>query len=336
MPKFAVAISGLDRPIACPDDKSVLDACIEAGVAMPYNCRSGECGECIATLTDGSIEEMPGADPAVFTDAERRQGRILTCMCFPRSDISLEIALRDGIQAPAIQHVNAVVEDILWHGPHIAEVAVATPGALDYRPGQYFEWVLPGIEPNRCFSVANRPGEDVVRFHVRIYPQGKVGEFVRESMHQGAVLGLIGPYGHFGFTDNDHRPAICVAGGTGMAPIQAALDATFAKGNKRPIHYFYGARTRADLYCMEKMATWAAAHSSFTFTPVLSEEPAGSDWTGERGLVTETLQTAMPDAFGAEAYLCGPPAMIDAALEILFAAGLAEEDAYFDKFTPTK
>lgn len=314
----------------------MLDACIAAGLAMPYNCRSGECGECIAVLKDGSIEEMPGADPAVFTDADRRRGRILTCMCFPRSDLSLEIALRDGIQAPKVQRVHAMVEEIRWHGPRIAEVAITTPGVLDYRPGQYFEWVLPGIAPNRCFSAANRPGRDVIRFHVRIYPDGQVGAFIAEQMHEGAILELIGPYGHFGFTGNDHRPAICIAGGTGMAPIHAVLDAAFARGDGRDIQYFYGARNRDDLYCVDSMTAWAAAHPGFSFIPVLSEEPGGTDWTGERGLVTDILQAAVPDAFGAEAFLCGPPAMIDAALEILIAGGLAEEDAYFDKFTPIK
>ena len=120
------------------------------------------------------------------------------------------------------------------------------------------------------------------------------------------------------------------------APIRAVLDAAFAKGDKRPIRYFHGARNRADLYGIETMAEWAAAHPGFSFTPVLSEEPEGSPWTGERGLVTDVLRAAVPDAFGAEAYLCGPAPMIDAALDILFAAGLAEEDAYYDKFTPTK
>lgn len=336
MPEFAVTLSNVDRPIACPGDRSVLDACLAAGLAVPYNCRSGECGECIATLKEGSVEEMPGADPAVFTDADRRRGRILTCMCFPRSDISLSLALRDGIHAPKVQRVHAMVEAIRWHGPRIAEVAITTPGALDYRPGQYFEWVLPGIEPNRCFSAANRPGEDVIVFHLRAYPRGKVGAFLREHMHEGAILELIGPYGHFGFTENDHRPAICVAGGTGMAPIRAALDAAFARGDKRPIRYFHGARNRDDLYGIETMAEWEAAHPGFSFTPVLSDEPEGSSWSGARGLVTDILRAAVPDAFGAEAYLCGPAAMIDAALEILFAAGLAEEDAYYDKFTPTE
>jgi len=336
MSNFSIEITSSDEPIVCAPDRNLLDACIEAGLPMPYNCRSGECGECIATVKAGEVEEMPGADPAVFTDADRRQGRILTCMCFPRSDLSLEIALRDGVAAPKVQQVHTMVEEIVWHGPNIVEVAITTPGALDYRAGQYFEWVLPGIAPDRAFSAANRPGSDVVRFHVRVYPDGKVGAHIREHLHAGSILEMIGPYGHFGFSDNDHRPAICIAGGTGMAPIRAALDEAFACGDRRPISYFYGARSEEDLYCLDDMADWQSAHSGFSFTPVLSHEPAGSSWRGERGLVTETLAKQIGDAFGAEAYLCGPPLMIDAAIEILSSAGLSDADIHYDKFTPSR
>jgi NAD(P)H-flavin reductase/ferredoxin len=336
MSSFAIEVAGAAAPVSAAGDETVLDACLKAGLAMPYNCRSGECGECIATLEDGEIEEMPGADPAVFTDADRRRGRILTCMCFPRSDLRLALALRDGVAAPRIQRVNAMVEAIDWHGSNIAEVVIATPGALDYRAGQYFEWVLPGIAPDRSFSAANRPGDDIIRFHVRIYPDGAVGRFIKEEMVVGSIVELVGPYGHFGLSGNDHRPAICVAGGTGMAPIRAVLDEAFARGDGRPIRYFYGARSQAYLYALEDMAAWQAAQPQFSFTPGLSDEPDGSDWTGARGLVTDVLAAELGDVFGAEAFLCGPPPMIDAAIEILLAAGLDDADIYYDKFTPTR
>jgi CDP-4-dehydro-6-deoxyglucose reductase, E3 len=336
MSDFAIEILGAEAPVSAAGGETILDACLKAGLAMPYNCRSGECGECIAALEAGEVEEMPGADPAVFTDGDRRRGRILTCMCFPRSDLRLALALRDGVAAPRVQRVHAMVEAVDWHGPNIAEVALTTPGALDYRAGQYFEWVLPGVTPDRSFSAANRPGGDVIRFHVRIYPGGAAGRFIKEEMVVGGIVELVGPYGHFGLTENDHRPAICVAGGTGMAPIRAVLDDAFARGDRRPIRYIYGARSQADLYVLEDMADWAAANPQFSFTPVLSEEPEGSGWAGARGLVTQTLAAEIGDAFGAEAFLCGPPAMIDAAIEILLAAGLDDADIHYDKFTQAR
>lgn len=336
MTEHVIRICSSEDKVRCPEATTILDACLAHGLPMPYNCRSGECGECIADLRAGEIEELPGADPAVFTDGDRASGRILTCMCYPRSDLEIDIKLRDGIAAPKIEHVSGVVEDIRRHGQNVVEIRLATPRPLDYRPGQYFAWRLPGIAPNRSFSAATRPGGDAVVFHVRIYPDGKVGDYVKARLALGDTVDLIGPYGHFGFTENDHRPAICVAGGTGMAPLHAALDAAFHAGDRRSIRYFYGARTQQDLYCLDSMAAWQAAHPTFRFVPVLSDEPPDSGWTGERGLVTDVLSREIGAVFGAEGYLCGPPAMIDAAIEICLTAGLLEDDIYYDKFAPAK
>lgn len=329
-----VKFAGSEMEVACAADQTILDACIAAGLPMPYNCRSGECGECIAQVREGETEEMPGADPAVFTDLDRADGRILTCMCFPRSDVALDIALRDGVAAPKIERVYAMVERIDWRGPNIAEIEVATPWALDFRAGQYFDWLIPGIAPDRSFSAANRPGSETIVFHVRLYPGGAVSSFVKERLGLGDVIEIEGPYGHFGLSENDWRPAIFVAGGTGMAPIRSVLDHAVAHGDRRPMRYFYGARTQTDLYCLDDMAGWAG--DTFSFIPALSDEPAGSGWSGARGLVTEVLEREIGDAFGAEAYLCGPPAMIDAAIPILRAAGLDAHDIFYDKFTPAR
>ena len=303
---------------------------------MPYNCRSGECGECIASLTTGEVSEIPGADPAVFTDADRAAGRILTCMCFPRSDLSIDVALRDGIAAPRIETVPATVEQIAWPCAEVAVVTLRTDAPLDYRAGQYFEWGLPGIDPDRAFSAANRPGATTIEFHIRIYPGGQVSEHVRTNLEIGDRINLRGPYGHFKLSANDYRRAICIAGGTGMAPIQAVLDDAFHRGDGRAISFFYGARSRASLYGLETMTAWADEHAGFDFIPVLSHEPDGSDWSGERGLVANTVERLAGDLFGAEAYLCGPAPMIDAAIKVLTALGLTADDIHYDKFTPAK
>ena len=335
MSSHTIDISG-SEPVTCRGDQIILDACVDAGLPMPYNCRSGECGECIATLTAGEVEELPGADPAVFTDLDRDAGRILTCMCFPRSDLTLDVTLRDGVAAPKVERVNALVERIDWPAPDIAEVELTTPWPIDYRAGQYFDWVVPGIAPNRSFSAANRPGGDSIVFHVRIYPGGAVSSFVKEHLCVSGVIELQGPYGHFGLSANDFRPAILVAGGTGMAPIRALLEDAFHRGDGRAMRYFYGARTQNDLYGVAELAGWSDSHDNFSFTPALSHEPADSGWDGARGLVTEVLQAEMGDAFGAEAYLSGPPPMIDAAIPVLLAAGVDAHDIHYDKFTPAR
>ncbi|HEX7007121.1 MAG TPA: 2Fe-2S iron-sulfur cluster-binding protein, partial [Alphaproteobacteria bacterium] len=166
----SITIAGREPALAGRADRTILDTCLRGGAPLPYNCRSGECGECMAQLVAGEVAEMPGADPAIFGDADRAAGRILTCLCFPRSDVVIEIALRDGAAAPRIETVGATVERIAWLAPEIAEVTLRPDRPVAYRAGQYFEWSVAGIAPDRAFSAANRPGGDVIVFHVRIYP----------------------------------------------------------------------------------------------------------------------------------------------------------------------
>ena len=335
MAAFTVALQD-GTAVTCETGQSVLEACLAAGLPMPYNCRSGECAECRAVLLSGSVDESPGADPAVFTDADRRKGRILTCLCAPTSDIALDIVLRDGTSAPRIEHVSAIVSRIERVSASVVQVALDCPRDIAYRAGQYFEWIVPGIAPNRYFSAATAPGRAELAFDVRLYPGGAIGGLVQSALVEGDSLEIAGPYGHFGFTANDHRPAICVAGGTGLAPVKAMIEDELQKKSGRRIRLLYGARRRKDLYDIGLLDAWAARPGDFSYAIALSAEPEGSDWAGPRGTVTGLLAETVYDGFGAEAFLCGPPAMIDAAMPVLEDIGLEPDDIHADRFSPAK
>lgn len=333
---YPVEIEPSNHAISCRGDQTLLDGCIQAGIPAPYNCRSGECGECVAKLLRGEVYEMPGADPAIFNDTHRAAGKLLLCMCFPRSPVALDVPLKADKPAIKPTVINCMVERIERVTPTIFKVRVETPGPVDYRAGQCFEWVVPGVKPNRIYSAANRPGEAAIDFHVRVYPGGKVGAHVAEALSPGGTLQVVGPFGQFGLSASDWRPTLCIAGGTGLAPIHAILDEAFARNDGRFIHFFYGARCREELYALDTLQGWAAAHPTFTFTPVLSDEPADSGWTGARGLVTDVVAQRLQDAFGLEAYVCGPSAMIDAAVAVLESAGLSSSDIHADRFVQAR
>lgn len=322
--------------LTCRGDQTLLDACIQIGLPVPYNCRSGECGECMAKLVNGEVQELPGADPAIFTEAHRAQGNILTCMCFPRSDIVLDLPLLES-ETSSIRPTtfNTLVQSVERLTPTIVGVTVETPWPVEFHAGQCFEWVVPGVAPNRTYSAANRPGTDTITFHVRVYPGGKIGNFIQD-LSPGGMLELLGPFGHFGFSGNDWRPAICVAGGTGLAPMISLLDRAFVARDKRPIHLLYGARTQDELYCLDLLQSWTKQHANFSFTPVLSDEPAQSGWSGSRGLVADVMANHLGDVFGLEAYICGPPPMIDAVVTRLQDAGVLEADIRTDRFVQAK
>lgn len=338
MTTHAIIVVEAGCTIAGRPDQSILDACLDAGIAMGYNCRSGECGECLSERISGEIHELPGADPAIFNDEQRARGLMLTCMCYPRSDLVISSTLHSEARA-AIREFDTVVTGVKRHGAAIVEVMVETDAmaevALNFAAGQYFEWVIPGIAPNRSYSAANRPGSNRLEFHVRLYHQGQVSQRLdRAEIARGDILTLKGPYGTFGLTPHHERPAILVAGGTGFAPMCAVLDEAAEKCLPRSFRFFYGTRRADDLYRLDKVEDWHRRGVKVEFIPVLSDEPADSGWKGERGLVTETIKRRFHDGFGAEAYLCGPPPMIDAAIALLEGAGIDRCDMHFDKFTP--
>lgn len=130
--------------------------------------------------------------------------------------------------------------------------------------------------------------------------------------------------------DAQERPIVMMAGGTGFAPIKAMLEGLFAGGLKRPVHLFWGARRRADLYLHALVEQWATQHALFRYTPVLSEPDA--DWQGESGFVHEAVLRAHPRLEGHAAYLSGPPAMVRAGKDAFVAAGLDADHLYYDSF----
>jgi len=334
--RYAICIEGQDTAIYADAGQNILEACLAAEIPMPYNCRSGECAECRADLLDGEVAEAPGADPEVFSEADREKGRILTCLCCPVTDVRIDITLRDGVSAPRIERYHAHIERVEQVCESVVQVEVETAIPVPYRAGQYFEWVLPGIAPNRNFSAANKPGTERIVFDVRLYPGGQASGYVQDRLSAGDALEIIGPYGRFGFSENVHRPAVCVAGGTGLAPMKAMIEQEIANRNNRQITLYYGARSLADLYDLALLDQWAVADLGFAFHIALSDEPADSDWTGARGLVTALVEDTLFDGFGFEAYLCGPPPMIDAAIPVLEMIGVGREDIYADRFNPAK
>lgn len=305
-----LTLEGVAQPLALAEQRTILDACLEGGVPLPYNCRSGECGECLAQLVSGQVRELPGADPAVYTPAMRDAGMVLTCLCYAESDLHLRVPLRTE-QAPPIQAFDAVVTGVAWHGPSLARVTLRNCQAVHYEAGQYFEWHLPGLDAPRSYSAANAPGGVEIEFLVRMHPNGGVSRLLQRSeIAAGDVLQLKGPFGHFALDAHDERPLVLVAGGVGLAPVQCIAQELARQGSRRRVRAFFGARDQTELGCAQALQELAGRWPALQWHAALSQEPESSGWSGARGLVTELLQARLGDAFGAQAYVCGPAAMI--------------------------
>jgi Na+-transporting NADH:ubiquinone oxidoreductase subunit F len=166
---------------------------------------------------------------------------------------------------------------------------------------------------------------------VRKVPEGICSVWVFDVLKEGDKVYFTAPYGDFRLSDSN-APAIFIAGGSGMAPLWSLLQDMRDKRIRRPVNFFFGALTRRDLFLTSELAGLGKDLPDFTFIPALSNEPQGSDWKGQRGLITDVVARFMPDCSGREAYLCGSPGMIGACINVLTKAGVPEKNIFYDTF----
>jgi propane monooxygenase reductase subunit len=184
--------------------------------------------------------------------------------------------------------------------------------------------------------MANTPASDTrLEFMIKLYPGGRFSGLLEGELSVGDRLEARGPYGVFILREHSDADLIFVGGGAGMAPIWSLLQSMAERGIDRKATYYYGARSRRDLFHLEQFAELQQRLPRFTFVPALSEPEADDGWEGETGLVTEVLDRREGDLGDYEAYLCGPPPMIDAAIPVLQAKGCGEARIFYDKFTIT-
>lgn len=318
-----------DQAITVEPKETLLQAALRQGVDFPYSCRVGGCATCKCRLLDGKVKELTRAD-YILSDEELDQGYILACQSVPRSDIRIAVPMADGPAARTISG-RVVARELLTHD--IVELRVQLDDSLRYKPGQFAELALqslPGMSRSYSFATAVRP-DSQVSFFVRQVPGGVFSTHAHKQVTLGERVTVTGPLGDFWLRAAE-VPLLLIAGGSGLAPILALLEDALANAVARPVTLLFGARGQRDLYALAEIralaAEWPAA---FTFVPVLSDEPAGSDWAGERGFVTAALAGRMtPDC---HAYLCGPPPMIDSAVALLLDHGVARAHIHADRFT---
>ncbi len=326
---------GIELPV--PSNQSVLQAALEAGVDFPHSCKVGTCMACRSRLSSGKVKAIRDFS-YVLSAEELKAGYILACQAkvAPGERIVLEVDIDSRRpHHPQLTCQGRITGQVaLTHD--IVELRVTLDQPLAYTAGQYATLRPAHIKRAREYSFAGAPtpgGDREISFFVRLTPGGQFTGWLFGESRVGQTLEITGPGGDFWLREAD-APLVLVAGGSGLAPVLSVLEAAANAGVVREAVFLFGARTQGDLYKLDAIqaiaSRWAA---SFRFLPVLSHEPPDSGWTGARGLVTEFLAVPhVPDIASRHAYLCGPPPMIDAALAVLAAAGVAGGHVHYDKF----
>lgn len=321
---------------------TLLQAALDQSIAFPHNCRAGGCARCKCRLVSGRVREL--TDKSYILSAEElQQNFILACQSVALSDVVVEVELdaSGGPKHPVVHTEGEIIQlNYLTHDILQVRVRLQTPAL--YTAGQYAEIYVPNViqegnRETRSYSFAAAPGDvdtvDSVEFFIRRVPGGAFTDWLFSEAKVGTVLEGHGPYGDFWLRPSQ-APLLCVAGGSGLAPILAILEQAQKENATRDVTLFFGARTQQDLYALDRIeALRNSWDKSFRFVPVLSAENEASDWDGLRGFIPEHLSRVLGEGMGEHhAYLCGPPPMIDACVKVMRDGGIDEQSIYFDKF----
>jgi Na+-transporting NADH:ubiquinone oxidoreductase subunit F len=352
----------------------LLEVLNQADINLPSACGgAGTCGLCKARVTSGGGESKP-QENALLTRREVAKGIRLACQVpiLGAMDVEVEEAYfgvktwRCKVQS--VRHVATLISEIVLKLPG-NEKCVFRPGSfvqvtcppyqLDYSSldiaDKYRDiwnkselWALKvstGESVTRAYSVANKPEfDDVVSLNIRIavppphnrqIPAGVVSSWLF-SLKPGAEVDVTGPYGLF-FVEPSDKEAIFIGGGVGMAPLYAQiLDLLKTWQSTRKISYWYGARSKRELYYDEEFEQLQSEHDNFSWHVALSAPEKQDQWNGLKGFIHNVIADEYLTRHSApencEYYLCGPPLMIKAILSLLDDLGVESEAIHYDDF----
>jgi len=337
--KHTVRLQPVDIEFEVDEDETVLDGAFRQGLMLMHGCKEGQCAACKSFVLDGEVD-MDKYSTFALPDFEEAEGWTLLCKAHAVSDLEVELinfdeeVLRSGIPTKTVEATVAEVAPLtsdIWH----LALDLDPADGFEYKPGQYVDVLVPGTDQLRSFSMASVPSQPHrLEFMIRHYPGGAfAGMLADGTVAVGTTLEVKGPFGTFTLRDRPERRLVFVGGGAGMAPIVSLMRARRETGCTRPSVFYYGARSTADLFHVEQLQQFEQDLADFRFVPALSDADPGPDWTGETGFITDVVARSEGDLTDVDVYLCGPPPMVDAAIELLAAQGVAEDHIYFDKFT---
>jgi Na+-transporting NADH:ubiquinone oxidoreductase subunit F len=329
-----IVING-EKEITVEGGRPLLTTLKEQQIFIPSACGGrGSCGMCKVKVLDGAGEALATELP--WLNAQERKDRVrLSCQVKVKKLMRIEIP-PELFKVRQFKAKVAGLRDLTYD---IKEVTLQLPKgeALEFKAGQFVQIEVPPYELTdepvyRAYSVASSPSaKDRVELEIRLVPNGICTTYVHKYLKTGDELVINGPYGDFYLNESD-REMICVAGGSGMAPMKSILLKLAEQGSTRRIRYFFGARTARDLFLVDEMRELEKKLPNFTFIPALSAPEDGDEWAGEQGRVTEVVDRQVTSVEHAEAYLCGSPGLIDASVAVLRKKGLPVERIYYDNF----
>ncbi|NMM11453.1 MAG: 2Fe-2S iron-sulfur cluster binding domain-containing protein [Polaromonas sp.] len=326
--------------IECQQGDTVLAAVERSGYALPNNCRAGACGECKVKVLQGEFDQGIVLDMALSQE-ERAQGFGLMCMAKPLSDeLVIEWGTDDAKPKlfPPRENMLHIVTDKIRRTPRITEFRFRPLGnPVRYWPGQY---VMLGDAtagaPQRSYSIAGAPRPDgEILLHVTRDATGATSRWLHDQVQVGDSVKLSGAYGTFIGDPSVETPVLCMAAGSGLAPILSLTEAALRRGFKQPVKLLFSACTAEDIYNQGLMTFLQAKNRRFKFIPTLTREKRDGMLSGR---IPDLLPTQFTDLSGYTVFIAGTPEFVASCKQAAKLLGAKDEmihtEGYFQQQQP--
>lgn len=340
--KHTVRFEPVGIEIEVDESQNVLRAASEQGIMLMHGCKEGQCAACKSFLLEGEDVEHDSYSTFALPDSEKDEGFTLLCRAHVYEDVTIELLnydeeiIRSGL--PIQSAVATVVsnEPVTHDMRHLVLALPENGEEFRFFPGQYVDIAVAGSTDTRSFSMANISAKDSgqLEFIIKCYPGGLFSEFLATRLTVGDALDISGPFGVFTLRDSSNE-LVFIGGGAGMAPILSVLRSLAQRDPNRKATFYYGARSTRDLCFEDELLSLQRLLPNFRYVPALSALSDGELWNGEVGFITEVVRAHESQLQRTDAYVCGPPPMVEAAITVLTELGAPEGRIFYDKFTTT-
>ncbi|MGB8328587.1 MAG: NADH:ubiquinone reductase (Na(+)-transporting) subunit F [Polyangiales bacterium] len=364
-----------DRDFQVPAGAKLLTALSNVGLYLPGGCGGkGTCGQCRVKVLEGGGPMLP-TESALIGLKEAAGHVRLGCQVTVRENIRVRIpdevfgVRKWQCTVRSTRGLSTFIKEIVLELPAGEHVPFRAGGYIQIECPSYrakfsdFE-----IEPRfrddwdrhnlwrfqagtktptaRAYSMANYPEEKgIILLNIGIalpppgakptVPPGVVSSFLF-NLKPGDRVIIAGPYGEF-YAKDTRNEMVFIGGGTGMAPLRSHIfDQLKRIKTDRKISFWFGVRSKRDLFYHEEFQRLEAEHPNFTYVAALSDPKSDDYWGGPVGFIHQVAYDRYLSHHDApedcEYYMCGPPLMISAVQRMLTDLGVPEENVMFDDF----
>jgi Na+-transporting NADH:ubiquinone oxidoreductase subunit F len=363
-----------DRTLQVPVGGKLMGALADAGLVLPSACGGkGTCGQCRVQVLHGAGPPLP-TEAGVLSRREAREHVRLACQVAVREKLDVRVpeevfgVRKWECRVRSNDNVSTFIKELVLELPadEVMEFSAGSYVLIECPPfrARYADFDVPerfrsewndqqmwrheahtDSTTSRAYSMANYAGEaGRILLNVRIappppghpeLPPGVVSGYIF-SLKPGHRVTVSGPFGSF-YARDTQAEMVFVGGGAGMAPMRSLIfDQLKRLHTKRKMSYWYGARSRQELFYVEDFDRLAAEHETFEWHAALSEPRPEDAWQGYTGFIHRVLHDRYlaqhPAPEDCEYYLCGPPLMTSAVTHMLEDLGVERESIYFDDF----